>query len=182
MRAWQSISWDQALEETAENLLKIKEKHGARAVGFGVGMPKGLEHFVLIRLANIFGSPNVIASQDVCHARGRSRGSTPAASIPWRICTIRPGSFSLGQQPDGHQRGGQIVSLLHDQLKKGARMIVVDPRRTELAERADLWLQLRPGTAQALALSIMHVICEESLYDREFVEKYTHGSRISVNT
>jgi len=45
-----------------------KEKHGARAVGFGVGMPKGLEHFVLIRLANIFGSPNVIAIQDVCHA------------------------------------------------------------------------------------------------------------------
>ena len=45
-----------------------KSQYGARAVGFGVGMPKGLEHFVLIRLANLFGSPNVIASQDVCHA------------------------------------------------------------------------------------------------------------------
>ena len=65
---WHRISWSEALDETAENLLAIKEKFGARAVGFGVGMPKGLEHFVLIRLANIFGSPNVIASQDVCHA------------------------------------------------------------------------------------------------------------------
>jgi anaerobic selenocysteine-containing dehydrogenase len=65
---WRRISWDEALAETAENLLAIKNKYGARAVGFGVGMPKGLEHFVLIRLANVFGSPNVVASQDVCHA------------------------------------------------------------------------------------------------------------------
>jgi len=61
------------------------------------------------------------------------------------------------------------------QLKGGAKMIVVDPRRTELAEKADLWLQLRPGTVQALALAMIHVICEEGLYDKDFVEKYTHG-------
>jgi hypothetical protein len=67
------------------SLLKIREEHGPRAVAFGVGMPKGLEHFVLIRLANLFGSPNVIASQDVLPRPRRSRGSTPAASIPWRI-------------------------------------------------------------------------------------------------
>src|SRR5208337_3115919 len=48
-------------------------------------------------------------------------------------------------------------------------------RRTELAQRADLWLQLRPGTAQALALGFLHVIIEESLYDSEFVRKYTYG-------
>lgn len=65
---WQRISWDETIAETAKNLLAIKENFGARAVGFGVGMPKGLEHFVLIRLANVFGSPNVVASQDVCHA------------------------------------------------------------------------------------------------------------------
>ncbi|WDN90221.1 hypothetical protein BuS5_03192 [Desulfosarcina sp. BuS5] len=60
------ISWDEALDEIAENFLNIKEKYGAKSVAFGVGMPKGLEHFILIRLANIFGSPNIIASQDVC--------------------------------------------------------------------------------------------------------------------
>ena len=65
---WAKISWSEALDETAEQINRIKDKYGPRAIGFGVGMPKGLEHFVLIRLANIFGSPNVIASQDVCHA------------------------------------------------------------------------------------------------------------------
>ncbi len=173
---WQRISWDQALEETAENLLRIKEKHGARAVGFGVGMPKGLEHFVLIRLANLFGSPNVIASQDVCHAPREITGIHTCGFYP--VADLHHPSkllFLWGSNPTATNEEGQIVSLLHNQVKNGARLIVVDPRRIELAEKADLWLQIRPGTAQALALSIMNVICEESLYDREFVEKYTHG-------
>ncbi|HPC33866.1 MAG TPA: molybdopterin-dependent oxidoreductase, partial [Syntrophales bacterium] len=65
---WERISWPEALGTIADNLKDIREKHGARAVAFGVGMPKGLDHFFQIRLANLFGSPNVIASQDVCHA------------------------------------------------------------------------------------------------------------------
>ena len=65
---WKRISWGRAITEIAENFARIKEKNGARGVAFCQGMPKGLEHFVLIRLANIFGSPNVVACQDVCHA------------------------------------------------------------------------------------------------------------------
>jgi anaerobic selenocysteine-containing dehydrogenase len=173
---WQRISWGQALGEIAENLLKIKEKHGARAVGFGAGMPKGLEHLVLIRLANIFGSPNVVGIQDVCHA-GRevtgmhTCGFYPVADFhnPTRLM------FFWGSNLASTNEEGNIYSQVTAQLKEGARMIVVDPRKTELAERADLWLQLRPGTAQALALGIIRVMCEESLYDRAFVEKYTYG-------
>jgi anaerobic selenocysteine-containing dehydrogenase len=173
---WQRISWDQALDETAQNLLRIREKYGARAVGFGVGMPKGLEHFVLIRLANIFGSPNVIAIQDVCHA-GReitglhTCGFYPVADFhhPTKLM------FFWGSNLASTSEEGQIFSQVTAQLKGGARLIVVDPRRTELARRADLWLQLRPGTTQALALAMIQVICEEGLYDQAFVEKYTHG-------
>lgn len=173
---WRRVSWEEALGETAESLLKIREKHGARAVGFGVGMPKGLEHFVLIRLANLFGSPNVIASQDVCHAPREitgvhTCGFYPVADLhnPTRlILSWASNLFSTSEE-------GQIASLVTEQLRNGARLIVVDPRRTELAERADLWLQLRPGTAQALALGFLNVIIEEGLYDRDFVERYTFG-------
>ncbi len=70
---------------------------------------------------------------------------------------------------------GQITSLFYDRLKEGAKLIVVDPRKTDLVERADLWLQLRPGTAQALAIGFIRVIIEEFLYDKEFVEKYSYG-------
>lgn len=173
---WQRISWEEALDETAKNLLRIKEKYGARAVGFGVGMPKGLEHFVLIRLANIFGSPNVIASQDVCHAPREitgihTCGFYPVADLhnPTK-CILAWGSNVLSTNEEG-----QIGSLTLEQLKNGARLIVVDPRKTDLAERADLWLQLRPGTTQALALGFLNVIIEESLYDKKFVGKHTYG-------
>ncbi|MBW2207077.1 MAG: molybdopterin-dependent oxidoreductase, partial [Deltaproteobacteria bacterium] len=57
---WQRISWEEALETISGNLDKIRAELGARAVAFCQGMPKGLEHFALIRLANIFGTPNVV--------------------------------------------------------------------------------------------------------------------------
>ena len=173
---FERISWEQALSETAENVLRIKEKHGARAVGFGVGMPKGLEHFVLIRLANLFGSPNVIASQDVCHAPREITGIHTCGFYP--VADFHnPTKLILSWASNvlSTSEEGQIASLTLEQVKSGAKLIVVDPRRTELADRADLWLQLRPGTAQALALGFLHVIIEESLYDREFVEQYAVG-------
>jgi len=173
---WQRITWEEALAETSENLNRIKETFGARAVGFGVGMPKGLEHFVLIRLANLFGSPNVIASQDVCHAPREitgvhTCGFYPVADLhhPTELILLWASNVSSTNEE------GQIASLFHEQLKRGAKLVVVDPRKTDLAERADLWLQLRPGTAQALALGFINVIIRESLYDKAFVEKYAHG-------
>jgi anaerobic selenocysteine-containing dehydrogenase len=173
---WERISWDQALAEISENLLKIKEKHGAKAVGFGIGMPKGQEHFVLIRLANIFGSPNIIGIQDVCHAGREVTGMHTCGFYP--VADFHGPSklmFFWGSNLASTNEEGNIYSQVTARLKDGAKLIVVDPRKTEIAKKADLWLQLRPGTAQALALGIINVICEESLYDKDFVEKYTHG-------
>lgn len=173
---WQRVSWEEALDEIASNLLSIKEKYGARAVGFGVGMPKGLEHFVLIRLANCFGTPNVVASQDICHAPREVTGLHTCGFYPVADFHNPTGLIlSVGSNLLSTNEEGQIGSMVLQQLKKGAKLIVVDPRRTDLAKRADLWLQLKPGTAQALALAFIHVIIEESLYDADFVNKYTYG-------
>jgi anaerobic selenocysteine-containing dehydrogenase len=60
-------------------------------------------------------------------------------------------------------------------LAGGAKLIVIDPRLTYLAGRADIWLQLRPGTDTALALGMANVIINEELYDKKFVQKYVHG-------
>ena len=60
-------------------------------------------------------------------------------------------------------------------MEKGGKLIVVDPRKTELAAKADVWIQLRPGTDCALALSMLNVIINEGLYDKEFTENYTYG-------
>jgi anaerobic selenocysteine-containing dehydrogenase len=173
---WERITWQEALNEVAENLNKIKDQYGARGVAFGVGMPKGLDHFVLIRLANIFGSPNVVGSQDVCHAPREvtglhTCGFYPVANMhhPSRLVVL------WGSNITSTNEEGEICSLFLDQIRNGAELIVVDPKESELVSKSKAWLQLRPGTDHALALGFLNVIIEESLYDAEFVEKWTYG-------
>jgi anaerobic selenocysteine-containing dehydrogenase len=173
---WERISWPDALDTIAGNLLKTKEQYGARGVAFGVGMPKGLEHFIQIRLANIFGSPNVIASQDVCHAPREITGIHTCGFYPVADFHHKSKLAVLwGSNITATNEEGEICSLLLKQIKEGTELIVVDPRRIDLAKKARFWLPLRPGTDNALALGFLHVIIEEGLYDREFVEKWTHG-------
>jgi len=173
---WERISWQEALSEIAENLNTIKEQHMARAVGFGVGMPKGVEHFVLIRLANIFGSSNVIASQDVCHAPREITGLHTCGFYPVTDFHHQSKLVMLwGSNITSTNEEGEICSLLLKQIKNGTELIVVDPRKIDLAKQADKWLQIRPGTDHALALGLLNVIIEESLYETDFVEKWTYG-------
>ena len=173
---WERISWDDALNEIAENLIRIRETHGAKSVGFGVGMPKGLDHFVLIRLANMFGSPNIIASQDVCHAPREITGIHTCGFYP--VADFHHPSKLVvlwGSNITSTNEEGEICSLLLKQLKSGTELIVVDPRRIELESLAEKWLQIRPGTDHVLALGLLNVIIEESLYDSGFVEQFTYG-------
>jgi anaerobic selenocysteine-containing dehydrogenase len=173
---WQRISWQDALEEIAGNLTRIKTNYGARSVAFGVGMPKGLEHFVLIRLANIFGSPNVVASQDVCHAPREITGLHTCGFYPVADFHHQSRLIILwGSNITSTNEEGELGSMLFKQIKNGAQLIVVDPRKTEPADRSEQWLQPRPGSDLALALGFLKIIIQEGLYDREFVEKWTHG-------
>jgi len=173
---WTRISWQEALGEIAERLNSIKEKYGARSVAFGLGMPKGLEHFVLIRLANLFGSPNVVTSQDVCHAPREitglhTCGFYPVADLHHKSKLILLWASNITSTNEE----GEINSMLLKQLKDGAELIVIDPRRIDLVSKSKKWLQLRPGTDHALALGLLNVIIEESLFDKSFVENWTYG-------
>ncbi len=173
---WEKISWDKAIDTISSNLCRIREKNGARAVAFCQGMPKGLEHFVLIRLANIFGSPNLVACQDVCHAPreiggGHTCGFYPVADFHHKSEVV----VLWGSNVTATNEEGEIGSLLLEQLRHETRLVVVDPARTSLAEKAEHWLQLKPGTDNALALAFLNVIISEKLYDAEFVEQWTTG-------
>jgi anaerobic selenocysteine-containing dehydrogenase len=60
-------------------------------------------------------------------------------------------------------------------MRRGSKLIVIDPRKTWVASRAEIWMQVRPGTDAALALAILNVIINENLYDKAFVQKWTYG-------
>jgi len=173
---WERISWTEAIETIAKNFLSIKETYGAKGVAFCQGMPKGMEHFVLIRLANIFGSPNLVSVQDVCHAPREITGLHTCGFYPVADFHLKSRLImAWGSNVTGTNEEGEISSLLLEQVKNGTELIVVDPRKTELAKKAQLFLQLKPGTDSALALAFLNVIVSEGLYDSEFVEKWTAG-------
>ncbi len=173
---WRNISWSEALEDICKNLQSVKDRIGARGVAFCQGMPKGLEHFALIRLANTFGSPNVVVVQDVCHAPREVSGLHTCGFYPVVDFHHKSELVILwGSNPTSTNEEGLIGSLLLEQLDQGTRLVVVDPKRTPLAAKAHHWLQIRPGTDNALALAFLNVVITENLFDDSFVGQWTHG-------
>ena len=173
---WQKITWDEALDAISTNLMRIKDKNGPESVVFAQGMPKGIEHFSLIRLANLFGSPNVMGTQDVCHAPREVSGIHTCGFFP--VADFHEPSRLMvlwGSNATSTNEEGAIGHLLLNQLKKGTELMMIDPRRNKLAEKAKFWLQLKPGSDNLLALTFLNVIISEGLWDKDFVNRWTHG-------
>lgn len=173
---WAEISWDEALFEIAAQLERAKKRYGAKGVAFCQGMPKGLEHFALIRLANLFGSPNVVVVQDVCHAPREVTGLHTCGFYPVADFHQKSEMAVLwGSNPIATNEEGAVGRLLMEQIREGTRLLVIDPARTRLARKAEHFLQIRPGTDLLLALSMLNVIIHEGLYQEKFVDRWTHG-------
>lgn len=172
---WEQISWDRALDEIAAKLARIRDQYGAEAVATSSGTGRGAADFAKTRFMNLFGSPNRFGAVTICYGpRSMVWYTTFGSSV---VPDQKPGKTQMmvlwGRNP--HEGG---PSSWHSFLKAksaGMRTMVVDPRLTEPARRADLWVQLRPGTDVALALGMMNIIIEEKLYDEEFVENHTFG-------
>jgi anaerobic selenocysteine-containing dehydrogenase len=174
---WEEIPWDEALQFAADGFTKIKAEHGSRAVAFCQGAPKGLEHFVLIRLANTFGSPNVVGPQNVCHMPREIAGMHTCGFFPVPDYENKTEAVLVwGSNLTATNEEGIICRNLLSRLKEDhPPLIVVDPRKTQLARQADLHLPIIPGTDLILALGFLNVIITEDLYDHDFVDQWTQG-------
>lgn len=172
---WERISWDEALETMAGRILTCKKEFGAESVVFGYGTGRENEA-VIYRIANLLGSPNVLTAGHFCYGPRIATSILTCGTNPivdyenHPRCLMMWGNNVVISNPDCYK--GEPFSVA---LDGGAKLIVVDPRLTRAAARADIWLQLRPGTDTALALGLAQVIVNEGLYDREFVENYAHG-------
>lgn len=172
---WERISWDEALDTIAERMLAYKAEFGAESVVLGYGTGRENEA-VIYRFANYFGTPNVLTAGHFCYGPRIATtvitcGSNPIADYDNNpACIMVWGNNLTISNPDCYK--GEPFSQA---LNAGAKLIVVDPRLTRPAARADIWLQLRPGTDTALALGMLNVIVEEELYDHDFVANHVHG-------
>lgn len=178
---WQRISWDEALDLTATKLGGIAQEHGPESVVVSVVSPSTSasdDSLVWIqRLMNAFGSPNLCISMELCGwGRYLATQYTFGASVPAAYMPDLQNAGCIlfwGYNPNLARLSHATATV--DALKRGARLIVVDPRRIGPANRADVWLQVRPGTDAALALGIAGVMIERGWYDREFVRDWTNG-------
>ena len=171
---WTRISWDAALDEMADGLAKVRQKHGPEAI---VGATSGAyfsRSLILALTLRSIGSPNWMINQDLCggcravSARLMGLNITRGEDIDNTRCALIVGRNPSIADP-------VEWAALKAAKKRGARMIVIDPKRTQAAQIADLWLAPTIGTDAALALAMIHVTIGEGLYDRAFVASRCHG-------
>ncbi|MCL1847264.1 MAG: molybdopterin-dependent oxidoreductase [Coriobacteriia bacterium] len=170
---WEEITWGQALDEIAERLAAIKDEYGAEAVATAGGTVR-TDDWARRRFMNLFGSPNSFHNALLCWIPTFMIETAISGWSPFlsdmensRVAVIwgaNPGASTLPAM-----RG------LTDLHEKGLKLICIDPRFTETAAHADLWLPIRPGADLALALAWINVIIDEELYDAGFVEDWCYG-------
>ena len=181
---WVRISWDEALDTTAANLKRIADENGSESVAFSITTSAGTAmqdgYPWVERLRQAFGTPNAIASIENCdfskdfvypHTFGVPM---PMSDLENTDCVIlwghNPGTSWLAH-----------ATRVAKAKARGVNLIVIDPMRVGFAAKADQWLQIRPGTDGALALSLAGILIKENLFDTNFVRDWTNGPLLIRN-
>jgi len=172
---WKRISWDEALDTIAEKLNNIKQNYGPEHVALALGEPKGLEFHVAQRFATMFGTPNVVTPGYVCGQPEEMAGKYTFGTCPLFDETHVPRLMVLWGCNTINTSKTMHRDFFRANLLKGSKLIVIDPKRIDIAKRADLWVRVRPASDGALAMGLIKIMIEEKLYDEGFVRKWTNG-------
>jgi len=174
---WLEIEWEQALDEIAASISRLTKAHGRETLAYSFGTMHGADVGVGERFMNLFGSPNSVGQDKVCYGPNVLAECLTYGWGPTMYSYPAPGTTRCevlwGFRPSASMPllWGAITAA----RRAGAKLIVIDPQRTHEAERADLFLQVRPGADTALALGLINLIVSESLYDHDFVASQTVG-------
>ncbi|WP_158212361.1 molybdopterin-containing oxidoreductase family protein [Natranaerobius trueperi] len=166
------ISWDEALDHIANKLNTIVDEYGPEALMFIMR-----SNPFSSRLGKAIGTPNFISHQSTCFTTQEVmwRSMVTGGGKPWTYdlensnYILSFGCDLLGKAKNMHLRNTASA------LENGAKLVVLDPRKSTTASRAHEWIPIKPGTDLAFALAMIKVIVEEDLYDKDFVNKYTEG-------
>lgn len=187
---FERISWDEAFDIIVDNFKKIADKYGWRSIGWTLGGPgAGIVKFLTyLKLANLTGSTRV-------SAWGYGDAGLPCGSrvifgthIPYGV--FDKGRLAVDPAPElvvvwgtnpAESAPNITMRRIMDAKGNGSQIIVVDPRFTVTASKADEWLGLRPGTDAALALGLMNIIFQKNLQKEDYIIKYTVGPYLVRN-
>ena len=170
------VDWEEALSVTAGELNRLKETYGPESVAFYYGEGAGHQEikYYIQRLANVFGTPNFSGVGSTCNfartlADSLTLGAVTKPDIPnSKFLMIWGGNPFASHEPLPPRAISQFK-------KRGGYLVVIDPRKTEVAAKADVHLAIRPGLDELLSLNMLHAILREGLWDKPFTEKWVHG-------
>ena len=173
-------TWDEALDRVARGFRQIQAMHGTDAVAvFGGGGLTNEKAYLLGKFARVaLGTANIDYNGRFCMgsgANGNLRAFGIDRGLPFPLSDI-PGAEAIlltGANPA--ETMPPVMQYFEAQRRRGGKLIVVDPRRSETAKRADLHLQITPGTDAALANGLLHVAMRDKLLDDIFIRARTNG-------
>ena len=177
---WREATWEEALDYVADNLVRIYQRDGSDAMAvYCCAKATNEDNYLLQKMYRaLFRTNNVDHCTRLCHAGsvvalqqavGSSAMSNTASQVIMNDVFIVTGSNTSENHP--------IIALQMKEAvqKHGAKMIVVDPRRIDLVDMAEMWLPLKPGTNVPVFSAMAHVIVKEDLVNWEFVKNRTEG-------
>ncbi|RTL73004.1 MAG: hypothetical protein EKK41_01865 [Hyphomicrobiales bacterium] len=172
--AWARITWDEALDEMAERFAAVRRTHGPEALVAATSGAYFSRSVITALMMRSMGSPNWMINQDLCggcravSARVTGLDIDAGGDLAHTRCALVVGRNPAVADP-------VQWAALKAARKRGARVIVIDPKRTPAVDLADIWLRPKVGTDAALALGLCHVIIAERLFDESFVGDWTVG-------
>ncbi len=175
---FKEVSWDHALELVTDRLLALKVKHGSDALCFlSSAKTTNEENYLMMKLARaVFGSNNIDHCARLCHASTvvGLKAAFGSGAMTNSINEFEEADLFLVTGSDTTEQHPLIGSrILNAVLDRGAGLIVVDPRKIALAQFATVYLAQDNGTDVAWINGMMHVIIDEDLHDRDYVEQRT---------
>jgi assimilatory nitrate reductase catalytic subunit len=174
------VSWSRALDELADRLRAIQANHGADAVGvFGSGALTNEKAYLLGKFARLaLRTPNIDYNGRYCMASaaaGQNLAFGLDRGLPFPVSDIATSDAVLLWGSNCADTMPPIMQWFDEQQERGGTLIVADPRRSASAQRADIHLQLRPGTDLVLANGFLHCAIEERLVDTDYINERTVG-------
>ncbi|MCL1846413.1 MAG: molybdopterin-dependent oxidoreductase [Coriobacteriia bacterium] len=187
--AWEQITWDEALDLIYNEFTRITNEYGAYTLQSFCGTGRDIL-WQSQRLAYAMGTPHVVSyfsglacwmprlvsynactgdyMMPDCSECHEDRFDNPTYQLPEVI-------FNWGCNPVSSSSDGFFGDWIVQCVKRGSKLVVIDPRLTWMAARADLWLQPRPAVDSAIAMAMLKVIIDEDLYDHDWTDRWTYG-------
>lgn len=187
---WERITWEEAYDIIYDEITAVREKYGAESIWVTQGTGRDINGYGPM-LAHMLGTPNYgmgFLSGQACYAPRLFSTSLKVGDMfvcdysqffPDRYDDSRfevPEYIMIwGNNPVVANSDGTLGHWVVECMKRGSKIICMDPKLTWLAGKAEYWFQLRPGTDCALALALSNIIIQEGLCDDEFIDLWTYG-------